>query len=442
MPDHLKRQGVHDIFHASLLQEHVPNDDRLFPGRMDTQVSDSPDTEGEWAVDHILSHAGSRMDSVFEIRWKSGDVTWLPYYQITHLQALMDYLDFLGEKHIRNLPKGTSTPPHEDPQLFVGVLSFLNHPNPAPTTSMSEYYKSQLQNTLHIPNIASFLNPTLPQYYPQSLPTLGYIHRKPMPRTRNLALCGVRHPLFTRITPTSYLMQDPDYSVHTTIHVGQIAEFLQFDEQLRAYHRTFDFTSIPIGFSEFGSTWNDGAVPGDPRRISTISLANDPHDNSVSISKHPVHLHEFHMTPAQARITTPATEQPSSALQAEINQEFAAIMVAQQRKQRQYYEEHHERKAQNFLLRPRPYLLPPTMSPSIIITGSGRTNPFLVSHPLQLPPAVPLAEELPPVDEDSENKNESLESQSILQTSPHLWKSTTRGLASLASHFTWPGGWV
>ena len=33
---HLKRRGVHDVFHSSLLRIHVPNDDRLFPGRMDT----------------------------------------------------------------------------------------------------------------------------------------------------------------------------------------------------------------------------------------------------------------------------------------------------------------------------------------------------------------------------------------------------------------------
>ena len=54
LPDHLKRRGIHDVFHASLLHEHVPNDDRLFPGRMDTQIGNTPDTEGEWAVDRIL----------------------------------------------------------------------------------------------------------------------------------------------------------------------------------------------------------------------------------------------------------------------------------------------------------------------------------------------------------------------------------------------------
>ena len=51
MPDHLKCRGIHDVFHASLLREHVPNDDRLFPGQMDTQLGDTPNTEGEWVVD-------------------------------------------------------------------------------------------------------------------------------------------------------------------------------------------------------------------------------------------------------------------------------------------------------------------------------------------------------------------------------------------------------
>ena len=87
LPHHLKRWGVHDVFHSSLLREHIPNDDRLFPGWLDTQLGELPETEGEWAVERILSHAGASTDSIFEIKWASGDITWLPYYQITHLQA-------------------------------------------------------------------------------------------------------------------------------------------------------------------------------------------------------------------------------------------------------------------------------------------------------------------------------------------------------------------
>lgn len=53
LPLHLKKRGVHDVFHSSLLRIHTPNDDRLFPGRMDTQLGESPDAEDEWAVDVI-----------------------------------------------------------------------------------------------------------------------------------------------------------------------------------------------------------------------------------------------------------------------------------------------------------------------------------------------------------------------------------------------------
>ena len=53
LPMHLKKRGIHDVFHSSLLKIHVPNYDRLFPGRMDTQIGDSPDTDDEWAVDLI-----------------------------------------------------------------------------------------------------------------------------------------------------------------------------------------------------------------------------------------------------------------------------------------------------------------------------------------------------------------------------------------------------
>ncbi|KDQ29992.1 hypothetical protein PLEOSDRAFT_1026991, partial [Pleurotus ostreatus PC15] len=75
LPSRLKQRGIHNTFHASLLCVHVPNDDRLFPGRLDTQVFEVDDTDPEWAVEEILSHSGSRENSLFEIAWKSGDIT-------------------------------------------------------------------------------------------------------------------------------------------------------------------------------------------------------------------------------------------------------------------------------------------------------------------------------------------------------------------------------
>ena len=115
LPPHLKKWGVHDIFHSSLLRIHIPNDDHLFPGRMDAQITEETTADDEWAVDCIKNHSGTKTDTIFEVHWKSGDVTWLPYYQITHLQALTDYLELIGVSRISNLPNGSGRPPVDDP---------------------------------------------------------------------------------------------------------------------------------------------------------------------------------------------------------------------------------------------------------------------------------------------------------------------------------------
>jgi hypothetical protein len=54
------------VFHSSLLKIHLPNDDRLFPGRQDSQLGHGPEIEEEWAVDKILSHHGTKGDIFFK----------------------------------------------------------------------------------------------------------------------------------------------------------------------------------------------------------------------------------------------------------------------------------------------------------------------------------------------------------------------------------------
>jgi len=63
---------------------------------MDTQLAlGKGRLEGEWAVEKIVTHLGSMENTVFQVQWKTGDVTWLPYYQIAHLNVLPIYLDLL-----------------------------------------------------------------------------------------------------------------------------------------------------------------------------------------------------------------------------------------------------------------------------------------------------------------------------------------------------------
>lgn len=79
----------------------------------------------------IQDQAVTGTNSFFEIRWTSGDITWLPYYQVTHLQVLSEYLDLMGVQKISKLPKGSGTPPQDDPQILFGAISKrITAPNP------------------------------------------------------------------------------------------------------------------------------------------------------------------------------------------------------------------------------------------------------------------------------------------------------------------------
>ncbi|KAI0374719.1 hypothetical protein BV20DRAFT_920585, partial [Pilatotrama ljubarskyi] len=96
LPPSMRRRGIHDVFHASLLRVHEPNDDRLFPGRLDTQVLDLEDKENEWAISKFISHNGTGKRALFEAEWTSGDRTWVPYSSVAHLEALQVYLEAQG----------------------------------------------------------------------------------------------------------------------------------------------------------------------------------------------------------------------------------------------------------------------------------------------------------------------------------------------------------
>jgi hypothetical protein len=331
LPAHLKRRGVHDVFHSSLLRIHVPNDDRLFPGRMDTQL-DGTDMDDEWAVDRILSHTGARKEAVFEIKWKSGDVTWLPHYQITHLNALTEYLDLLGCNQIEKLPNGAGQPPQGDPQLFLGAVSLISQSNFISTFPHSHFLKSH------------------PEYYHYDTSAVHSVSNPPYPDHPESAmpfLSGINHPRFTRISPTTYLMRDPNHSAPLTIHTGQIADYIRFDDRLRVQNRFTASTQVPIGFTQFSSTWNEGAAPTDLRRVSTLYYSDQPASYSADISHVPVRLTDFHITPIQAGIL-PASYQPTSSLQSDVQQEFTALMVEKQKRIRFYQEEREAKRMRVF----------------------------------------------------------------------------------------------
>jgi hypothetical protein len=122
LPARLRQRGVHDVFHSSLLRVYIPNDDRLFPGRAENQVAEFGDDEQEWAADRILSHCGRGTDSVFEVLWKPGDISWLNYDSIKNLPIFQTYLDLQNVSSIKELGAGKGTPPNHDPQIFVSAI--------------------------------------------------------------------------------------------------------------------------------------------------------------------------------------------------------------------------------------------------------------------------------------------------------------------------------
>jgi hypothetical protein len=103
LPADLKRRGLHDNFHASLLRIHVPNDDRRFPGRDICQLPGFGDAPNEWSVDRIVAHVGAGTSALFYVIWKAGDSSWMPYRDIKHLQQLKQYFEAIGCNTITSL---------------------------------------------------------------------------------------------------------------------------------------------------------------------------------------------------------------------------------------------------------------------------------------------------------------------------------------------------
>ncbi|KAG2154522.1 uncharacterized protein EDB93DRAFT_1081290, partial [Suillus bovinus] len=104
LPSHLKQQGLHPAFHASLLRLHIPNDDHHFPGRQLEHVSDIGHLE-EWFVARVTDHQGSGTDLLFKVKYSTGDRVWFPYHQVSQLEAVTQYLEALGVPSISHLPK-------------------------------------------------------------------------------------------------------------------------------------------------------------------------------------------------------------------------------------------------------------------------------------------------------------------------------------------------
>lgn len=59
---------------------------------------------------------------MFEVLWKLGDKTWMPYEQAKQLHALTEYLEAVGISDVKSLPHGASKPPLTEQALHVGAV--------------------------------------------------------------------------------------------------------------------------------------------------------------------------------------------------------------------------------------------------------------------------------------------------------------------------------
>jgi len=145
-----------------------------------------------------------------------------------------------------------------------------------------------------------------------------------------------------------YLMREPDYALQTAIHVGQIAEYLKFNEQVRARFSLSGLQSMPLGYTDFAIAWNHGTRANDPQCLSTVFLAKNPEHNVVQPLTHPAFIPDFYITPEQARLVADVPATMTTDLQSEITQEFATIMLERRRSQHRGYEERKEKRLQTF----------------------------------------------------------------------------------------------
>jgi len=270
LPSRLKQRGVHDVFHASLLRIHHPNDDRLFPGRLDNQLGGDIDPEGEWAVDKILSHHGSKRDAVFEIKWQAGDITWLPYAEISHLQALIDYLELLGIEKIDNLPLGHGKPPSDDPQVHVGSISYYQPIRVRKSHKFLTHTQQFLSSLAHrLSNVTRILPCISSDHFDSESDTSSTMSA---PRTNNFP--DVNNPgIYRSGRSTKFVLQHPmappGLTVLTTITAASIFEFFDYhDAILKLQDMSKELQPEPFAWDKFTAFWNCHAAEDGPRFVT------------------------------------------------------------------------------------------------------------------------------------------------------------------------------
>ena len=248
----MKKRGIHDVFYAALLQIHKPNDDQLFPGWLDEQIVE-PEIS-EWTAECIVAHCGVKTNAMFEVLWKAGNKSWMNYNQVKELNLLLPYLELLGYKRIEELTEeGSGQPPLDDPQVFLGHLTFMDYLGDQPegeSFQKTPLYLGQPQSNF---------------YHPALSPTHIYLYSAmghPNPYgNRGLSGSGPGqnwHYPFLSFDPTTCMvvLHDPAHpGCETLLHPLQIQLYLDFDLEVHQTHGD-PRSPVPMGYYLFASILN------------------------------------------------------------------------------------------------------------------------------------------------------------------------------------------
>ncbi|RXW19433.1 hypothetical protein EST38_g6418 [Candolleomyces aberdarensis] len=302
LPASLKARGVHDVFHSSLLRVHKANNDRLFPGRLDSQITpvDDGPVESEWSVDRILSHSGTGRNAMFEVKWRAGDITWLPHDQLDGLEPLRAYLEALDIGNIDNLPMGAGKPLGNDPEAHLGAISFEIGDSDSGGTS-TYHINSEFRSdppTLHPMTLPLFKRSKLPNFKRHqntrnnsnsSPATPNFLRHS---SSEQCQLPSINHPAFKRLTNDLYSISYPDSDrppEPLILQAGQVYLICTVDGLIRRGVRP---EVLPLGYDTVARIVNDYAPTDFPFRLATID-----YEGKVDVRGGPFHIALFHLDP-------------------------------------------------------------------------------------------------------------------------------------------------
>ncbi|KNZ75080.1 hypothetical protein J132_04729 [Termitomyces sp. J132] len=214
------QRGIHNVFHLSLLQLHVPNNDR-------------------WAADKIVSHLGSKTDTIFEVLWHAGNKTWL----VRELDLLSPYFAAQDINEILELEKGTGSPPVDDPQVHLGSMG-IKHINTTSRLCTNNNTGALPSDFVEYLSLSHSLSPSLPLHQ-HSLSVMSSYHPK-----------NHYNPHLSLAMHANEFVQLTSINPNIIIHLSQLLKFIEHNNNICCCNVTIDSIE-PCSYTEFTTTYNN-----------------------------------------------------------------------------------------------------------------------------------------------------------------------------------------